>query len=444
MRRMLTRFALPAALVAAVFVGQGVFSSARADEPPRDTPLILLSVPNGLVADVAGGDMRQGQAISEYSYNNQKNQQWWLQQNGSRYRIKSNVNGAWCLTRAAEGNLAKIVLGNCDGPRADWEFRSLGGDRFQIKDPNGNFYLHVWNETASVGRELVTSDNDQIGSQWVLSGLDVRRRAMPADPRLDQVSFLTAHNAMANTDEGFWGRFPNQSYSLRSQLDQGVRGFQLDIHSYRGGVRMCHNSCWGNERTLTAGLQDIVNFLNGDRSAIVTVFLEDYTSVAELQSAVTAVNGLSNLVFRPDQAGVPSNGWPTLSTLRAQNKRLLILSQRSGRDSFGVMYDRDWTVENYWSLGTWGNGLSCYSRWNDIPLNREEAGFVRLHVMNHYRDIPTESAATNDNGGKLENRVQRICGPVARRKPNYVAVDFFQKSNGASTRQQLDALNTYW
>ncbi len=443
MRRKLLRFALPAAVCAALVAALGWFVPASAAEPPRDLALTIQSVPNGTMVDLAGSNTSQGAAINEWTYNNAANQQWWLQGSGSRYKIKSNINGAWCLTRARDGDLAKIVLGNCD-TRADWDFIDLGGEKWQIKDPAGNFYLHVWNETATPGRELVTSTNTNIGSVWFLTDLNVKRRAMPSDPRLDQTTFLTTHNAMANTDEGFWGRFPNQSYSLRSQLDQGVRGMQIDVHSYGGGVRMCHNSCWGNERTFTAGLNDIVNWLNSHPYDIVTLFLEDYTSVAELQTAVNGASGAANLIFRPDQWNVRGNGWPTLTQMRANNKRLLILSQRSGRDSFGVYYDRDWTVENYWSLGSSGANQNCYSRWNDIPLSKEESRFVRLHVMNHYRDIGSEGNASADNGGKLANRVNRFCGPAARHKPNYVAVDFFQKSNGTSTSGLVSGMNTYF
>jgi len=272
----------------------------------------------------------------------------------------------------------------------------------------------------------------------------VPRRAMPADPRLDQVTFLTTHNAFANTDEGFWGRFPNQSYSLRSQLDQGIRGFQLDIYAYRGGVYMCHQSCWGNERTITAGLRDVVNFLNANPREIVTVFLEDYTTPDQLRPAVNAVNGIGNLILNPATSGVRTNGWPRVSQLVSSNKRLLILSQRSGREDFGVMFDQDWEAENYWSLGNSGSAMECYTRWGGIPLSKEEPGFVRLHVTNHYRDIPTESAAGSDNGSKLRDRVQRYCGPAARRKPNYVAVDFFQKPGDGSTWNLIRDMNTYW
>ncbi|MEV6412174.1 hypothetical protein [Kribbella sp. NPDC051718] len=38
----------------------------------------------------------------------------------------------------------------------------------------------------------------------------------------------------------------------------------------------------------------------------------------------------------------------------------------------------------------------------------------------------------------------RICGPAAGRKPNYVALDFYQKPEGGAVRNLLADLNTYW
>ncbi len=445
MRKSVIRFALPGALCAAVFSGQAILSAAAhgTDDPHTAGPLTIQSVPNGLVVDLDGGNIQEGREIQEWMYNASTAQQWWLQRNGEHYKIKSNVNGSYCMARERDGDLSRVVLRGCDTYLADWDFQTLGGEKYRIKDPAGNYYLHVWNETPTNGRELVTSGNDQIGSYWFLTDLTVPRRPMPSDPRLDQVTFLTAHNAFVNTDEGFWGRFPNQSYYLRSQLDQGIRGLQLDAYASGGTVKMCHGSCWWRERTLTAGMQDVVNFLRANRDAVVTVFLEDYTSPDQLRTALGGVNGLADLVFYPDRYGVRERGWPRVSELVSSNRRLLIFSQRPGREGFGVMYDRDWTAENYWSLGSGGN-VDCYSRWGEVPLSKEEPGFRRLHVMNHYRDIPTESAASSDNGSKLRNRVERLCGPAARRKPNYVAVDFFQKPDGGATWNLIREMNTYW
>ncbi|WP_020385899.1 RICIN domain-containing protein [Kribbella catacumbae] len=432
MIRLLTATAL------ALVVSAGTAYAQPAADPPAGA-VIIVSVPNGRVADLDGGGVSDGREIQEWTANGSVAQQWQVQRDGDHHKIKLASNQAWCLSR----DQAKVVLRSCTNPLSGWDFEDLGG-RYRIKDPSGGGYLHVVTTSPSTGRELITSPDSGAGSEWYLNGLEVPRRPLPADPRLDQVSFLTAHNAMANTDEGFWGRFPNQSYRLRDQLTQGVRGLQLDAHSYNGDVRMCHGSCWGNERTLTAGLQDVVNFLNANRDAVVTLFIEDYTSVEELRTSVARVNGFADRVFNPGQAAVRQNGWPRLSELVAQNRRLLVFSQRSGRDSYGVMFDRDWTAENYWTLGSGGGDIHCYSRWDEVPLAKEEPGFRRLYVMNHYRDVPSEGSAAADNGSKLADRVRRVCGPVAGRKPNYVALDFYQKPEGGAVRSLLADLNTYW
>ncbi|MEV0723703.1 RICIN domain-containing protein [Micromonospora purpureochromogenes] len=418
-------------------------ASAASDDPHIAGPLTIQSVPNGRMVDVDGGEMRDGRKIQEWTYNGSGAQQWRLRRAGSHHQIEAVTDPAFCLGREHDGDLARVVLRRCADGLTDWAFQALGGERYRITNPAGGLHLHVWNEVPTNGRELVVSANGETGAQWYLTDLAAPRRAMPADPRLDQLSFLVAHNAMANSDEGFWGRFPNQSYRLRDQLYHGIRGLQLDVHAYRGDVRMCHGTCWGNERTLSDGLRDVVGFLGGNRDAVVTVFLEDYTSVDELRSAVERVPGLPGLLFHPDRSGVRDHGWPRLSDLVSSNRRLLIFSQRPGREGFGVMYDRDWTAENYWSLEG-GGALDCYSRWGEVPLPKEEPGFRRLHVMNHYRNIPTEWAATADNGAKLSDRVRRICGPSARRKPNYVAVDFYQKPEGGATWDLIRELNTYW
>ncbi|WBQ02957.1 RICIN domain-containing protein [Kribbella sp. CA-293567] len=427
-----------AAVLAGVCAIGTVQAQAGSAAEPAGGAVVIVSVPNGRVVDLDGGGATDGREIQEWPGNGSVAQQWQVVREGEHHKVKLVGNQAWCVGR----DQARVVLRSCSNILAEWDFEDLGG-RFRIREPGGG-YLQVVATSPSNGRGLVIGQGSGVAAEWLVHTAEVPRRPMPADPRLDQVTFLTSHNAMANTDEGFWGRFPNQSYRLKDQLTQGVRGLQLDAHVYQGDVRMCHGSCWGNERTLTAGLQDVVDFLNADRGAVVTLFIEDYTSIEELRAAVARVNGFADRVFNPAQAGVRQNGWPRISELVAQNRRLLVFSQRSGRDAYGVMFDRDWTAENYWSLGSGGGDIQCYSRWDEVPLAKEEPGFRRLHSMNHYRDIPSEGAAGADNGSKLADRVRRVCGPVAGRKPNYVALDFYQKPEGGAVRNLIADLNAYW
>jgi hypothetical protein len=64
--------------------------------------------------------------------------------------------------------------------------------------------------------------------------------------------------------------------------------------------------------------------------------------------------------------------------------------------------------------------------------------------MNHYRSIPTEGAARTDNDAKLRSRIDERCGPAAGRKPNVVALDFFQKPDGGAVGRLIRDLNGFW
>ncbi|MFD4988748.1 PI-PLC domain-containing protein [Streptomyces sp. NPDC058374] len=284
------------------------------------------------------------------------------------------------------------------------------------------------------------------------------REPMPADPTLADLTFLTAHNAMHNTEDQRKPTLaaPNQPHRVSTQLADGVRALMLDAHHAGGRVRMCHdipvlNPCGGNVEA-AAVFEDIAAFLERDTEAVVTVFLEDYTTADQLTQELGDLLGpdgrLGGTVFRPDAAGVRENGWPTVSSLRASGQRLLLFtddtaasSRDHGKNRLGFMSQKEWTVENYWSMGG-GIGdadWSCYSRWDDLPLTQEEPGFRRLFVMNHFRDIPMYPTYANDNA-KLRDRAENHCLPAAGKKPNFLAVDQYRDGTPMAA---VDALNTY-
>ncbi|MEJ2855379.1 MULTISPECIES: PI-PLC domain-containing protein [unclassified Saccharothrix] len=392
-----------------------------------DTLVYLQSVTTGLNAAVSGTSVVQHRPKGDEDH-----QQWTL----SGRTLKE---GTLCLGRSGD----QAVMLACDSPDARWDVLP-DADRHRLRVPGTtDRYLIHEGDQVKVG----TGDN-----LWYLTPVHPTRTPVPQDGtrRLDQITFLTAHNAYANgVDGGFAPPFvnlaPNQQRGIAQQLADGVRGFQLDIHQTPDGAILCHNSCTWVSRpvALWVDVQKVVDFLRANPSEFVTIFLEDYVSAPVLQRELARVNGLDDLLFRPDQAGVRTTGWPTLNTLRATNKRLMIFTDhaRSGdtpqRDSFGVMYQSEWTVENYWSMGPGlgSSDWSCYSRWN-TPLTRREPGFTPLFVMNHFRDVPFTSTATTDNG-KLADRARRFCEPAARKTPNYLAVDHYHLGNPVAAAQAL-------
>ena len=430
------------------------------------TPAIALAAPaNGTyyvqsaVTGLNAADS-SGTVVQHRPKGNEDRQQWTLRSGGSGQVLESTDQSGRCLGRSG-GNA--VVVG-CDSADAVWAVQPIGADQYTLKDPGADRFLTVANKPsgANYPDALLAGGNGDL-ARWYLTPVAAQTTAPPPPDqrRLDEVTFLTAHNAFANgVDGGFAPPFvnwvPNQTKGLNQQLADGVRGFMMDIYQTPDGAILCHTSCTlvSKPVALSVDLQRIVDFLNANPSEIVTVFLEDYVDPGVLRNSLASVNGLTNVLFRPDQAGVRDRGWPTVSALRSANDRLLIFSDHSRssdqsagltRDSFGVMYQRDWTVENYWSMGsaTGTSDWSCYSRWyganDNVPLTRTEPNFRPLFVMNHFRDAPVGGTPGTDNT-KLLDRAQRFCQPAARKKPSYLAVDRYDLGNPASA---VNALNSY-
>ncbi|MGW2091887.1 hypothetical protein [Promicromonospora sukumoe] len=457
MRTSRSLFVVVAALAAGalgVVPASAVLPTAAEAVPPGGDYYVQ-SATTGLNAADAGGAVEQHRPKGD-----EDRQQWTLRADGSAHVLESTDAEGTCLGRS--GGQARTV--GCGEAGAAWEVVDVGGDRYLLRAPGTGDHLTVGPRPggANYPAQLAVGGGGSL-AEWYLTPVGpVTGPLPPADERtLDQMTFLTAHNAYANgVDGGFAPPFinlaPNQTRGIEQQLADGVRGFQLDIHQTGDGAILCHNSCTlvSSPVALWVDLQRMVDFLEAHPDQFVTVFLEDYVEPAVLRAELDRVDGLADVLYRPDRTGVREDGWPTMSRLVADDDRLLILSDHSRsadegagltRESFGVMYQREWTVENYWSMGP-GIGdsdWSCYSRWYDagtnIPLTSPGSAFRPLFVMNHFRDVPVEVTARTDNE-RLLDRTQRFCQPAARKKPTFVAVDRYDVGNPAAA---VAALNTY-
>lgn len=289
-------------------------------------------------------------------------------------------------------------------------------------------------DNPSVGSNPV--DPEGPGSTPVTTGGVAKAPLVQTSPRFDEVTWLTSHNAFVNKgDEPGW-LVENQSRSLQYQLDNGVTAFMLDIHVDAGQAVLCHGKCSGfpsnlyKKMDLIAYLNRIGDFLNKHPEAILTVIFEDYTGINELRAALDKAPSFRDRIYDPYKADVRNKGWPRLDAMIKDNKRLLVISDRSDKKDLGVAYAQDFTVENYWSLGKEGKDIICKTRWDNIPLNRTDGKFAYLFVMNHFRDIPTSAFSAADNKiDVLWSRINDQCSPAAEKKANFLAVDHFDEAD---------------
>lgn len=271
----------------------------------------------------------------------------------------------------------------------------------------------------------------------------------------DQYSWVTTHNAFTSN-----GVIPNQSQTIDRQLAEGIRSLMLDLHPDEGRVRLCHSTCTGTPQPFA----DLINhtllpFLERDPNAVVSLHLEDFTDAGQLIAELDRAPGLAGKTFNPEAWSTPA--WPTYADIVASGQRILIFSLNS--DHSGALMTRAgavhimpsdvFTVENYWSLGAsiFDHDYRCRSRWSEAtqPLDQREIdgkpGWRPLFTMNQFHTVPLpllfpQHAAKDNAFGKLQTRYLTHCRPVAKRKPNFVAVDFHQYGDTAKFADWL----TWW
>ncbi|EDY47710.1 conserved hypothetical protein [Streptomyces clavuligerus] len=406
-------------------------------------------------------------------------QQWSFEASASgTFKVRNPTRDNQCMARISEPEGARLAVRDCAAAATDWTVQREAGERYRISVPGTQEFLRSAHEGGPVtfenartrpamteadahsepqtpeklqAREAWQAYHDHIAyTTWYITPILPARGHMPEDPTFDQLTFLTTHNAFYNQDDANGAApMPSQPNSIRTQLDNGVRALMLDAYDFNGRVRMCHGACLPTSQPMSDVFGAIADFLKANPREIVTVFVQDESSYNELNAEVGDDLGpggqLHGLVFDPDAEPwkVAERGWPKVSRMIAENKRLLLFSDVNDADKnrLGFAFGRDWTAENYWSMGAGiGNSnWSCYSRWGNVPLSREESKFRRLFVMNHFRDAAGDITSGIDNQKALD-RAQRFCSPAARKKPNFLAVDRYQTGDPMSA---VDALNTY-
>jgi GH18 family chitinase len=329
----------------------------------------------------------------------------------------------------------------------------------------------VWEEGKSIIKALYNNSGNPAVKPSIL--------------RYNQCSFLCTHNSFTNYQDARWTAV-NQSMSISNQLKNGVRALMLDTHYAEHGfwdwanvipepgVYLLHEvgadgGSWiagitfaQPSRRLYHALYDVWGFLNDNPNEVVTIFLEDYTTADQLQAEFDFIVKKENEEGRDGQKFLqriynPDNDpnwkvrerkqWPLLSDLIAWDKRVIIFSDFRKNDtnrSNYVAYDRDYTKQNYWSLGADHSKWDCPSRWDNGQY--VDADYPKLFVFNHYRDVSTAITAALDNHyEELINRIDNQCSPKTGQLPNFVAVDFFELPlNESKAQDAVNELNRRW
>ncbi|PON79723.1 PLC-like phosphodiesterase [Parasponia andersonii] len=264
----------------------------------------------------------------------------------------------------------------------------------------------------------------------------------------NEYAYLATHNSFAI--KGKHTRIgkpritvPNQEDSITEQLNNGVRVLMLDTYNFKGDIWLCH-SFGGKCHDFTAyepaieTLKEVEAFLSANPSEIITIILEDYVSTRNGLTKVFNASGLMNYWFPVSDMPRSGQDWPLVETMVSKNHRLIVFtSDKTKQASEGIDYQWNYMVENQYGRHGMHSG-SCENRQESAPLTDKTKSLV---LLNHFRSIPVTELACVDNSADLINMLDTCYSATGNRWANFVAVDYYKRSDRGGAFQAVDKLN---
>jgi hypothetical protein len=276
---------------------------------------------------------------------------------------------------------------------------------------------------------------------------------------LGAVAFATTHNSMASSADGF--RPPNQRWSLATQLDRGVRGFQIDaylgtprgtrvytdlsgsvgdatelppafvaaatrLHQRLGApppgtaydVYLCHVFCELGAVRMVDEMATLRRFLDRHPDEVVVMVIEDHVAPDRI-AGVLRDAGLEAKLLPVADASAP----PTLGEMLASGHPLQVsLENGDGGPTLpnafaALVQETPFTFRR-------PRGLDAAS---SCRTNRGAAG-APVFQFNHWVTPAEPFTARRVNSSILRTRLDR-CAAARGRGPTLVAVDFAEQGD---------------
>ncbi|KAG8384361.1 hypothetical protein BUALT_Bualt04G0110100 [Buddleja alternifolia] len=258
----------------------------------------------------------------------------------------------------------------------------------------------------------------------------------------NKYSWLMTHNAFSIVDEpSLTGA---QRITFYNQEDSnGVRGLMLDMYDFENDIWLCHSfrgQCYNFTAFQPAinTLREVEAFLTQNPSEIVTIIIEDYVHAPKGLTKVFSDAGLDKYWY--PVAKMPKKGadWPTVNSMVQNNYRLLVFTSDSSKEATeGIAYQWKYMVENEPGDPGVVPG-SCPNRKESKSLSSKSAS---LFLMNYFPTIPVQNEVCREHSAPLADMVATCYKSAGNLMPNFIAVNFYMRSDGGGVFDDLDRMN---
>ncbi|CAL9773914.1 unnamed protein product [Musa acuminata subsp. burmannicoides] len=264
----------------------------------------------------------------------------------------------------------------------------------------------------------------------------------------NRYTWLVTHNSFSIVDEpSYTGvqrvTFYNQEDTVTNQLRNGVRGLMLDMYDFENDIWLCH-SFQGQCYNFTAfepainTLKEVEEFLTENPLEIVTIIIEDYVRAPKGLTKLFTDAGLVKFWYPVSE--IPMNGmdWPSVTDMVAKNHRLLVFTSDASKEANeGIAYQWRYMVENEPGDPGVVPG-SCPNRKESQPLNSR---YASLFLQNYFPTIPVQNEACKEHSVGFAEMVDACYRAAGNIMPNFLAVNFYMRSNGGGVFDIQDRIN---
>jgi hypothetical protein len=260
--------------------------------------------------------------------------------------------------------------------------------------------------------------------------------------KFSNITEVSAHNSpFASIDN----LASNQAYPVTTQLDDGIRQLQAQIHFVNNIPHFCHTSCdLLDAGPITTWLTTVYNWVSTHPYDVISIILEngDYKPVTSYVPFIEAT-GLVNYAYIPPKIPMSIDDWPTLEVMLLTGKRIVFFMDYNANqtavpwilDQFSQLWETPFDQTN--------RSFPCNVQRppNLSPSAAKKSMYMTNHNLNYEisllgNDIlvpylPLLDATNNVSGfGSLGQGVQD-CVQMWNYPPKFLDVDFYNAGGGS-------------